>query len=218
MKTGTTINQYWDRISKVLILLVDAGLNWYFLRIVQKRLLEQHGLTKYAPLVSFNAKLMVLSVAMDAMLVGLMSLPNEVVYIQFHPVAYMVKLNIEMSMASLITRLAQGKNSDAHFNSLSYSTRNRNCHNQKYDPTERAVGLRSFTKSRAQATSDGEAEPGHGTGINRRFDVEVTVHHDEPSERHPSKGHGNHVVEFTELEDEMSLTYNPGPPRTTAYK
>jgi hypothetical protein len=35
-----------------------------------------------------------------------MSLPNPVVYIQFHPVTYMVKLNIEMSMASLIIRLA----------------------------------------------------------------------------------------------------------------
>jgi hypothetical protein len=36
-----------------------------------------------------------------------MSFPNPVVYIQFHPVTYMVKLNIEMSMASLIIRLAR---------------------------------------------------------------------------------------------------------------
>lgn len=41
------------------------------------------------------------------MLIGLMSLQNQVVYIQFHPVAYMVKLNIEMSMAGLITKLAR---------------------------------------------------------------------------------------------------------------
>lgn len=38
-----------------------------------------------------------------------MFLRNQVVYIQFHPVVYMVKLNIEMSMASLIVRLAKGK-------------------------------------------------------------------------------------------------------------
>lgn len=38
-----------------------------------------------------------------------MFLKNQVVYIQFHPVVYMVKLNIEMSMASLIVRLAQGR-------------------------------------------------------------------------------------------------------------
>lgn len=37
-----------------------------------------------------------------------MSLKNQVVYIQFHPVAYMVKLNIELSMAALITKLAKG--------------------------------------------------------------------------------------------------------------
>jgi hypothetical protein len=44
----------------------------------------------------------------QVMLIGLMSLPNQVVYVQFHPVAYMVKLNIEMSMATLISRLARG--------------------------------------------------------------------------------------------------------------
>ncbi|KAK2033989.1 hypothetical protein LX32DRAFT_679335 [Colletotrichum zoysiae] len=120
-QTFVTINRYWDRTSKILILLVDAGLNWYFLRVVKNRLLNQHGLMKYKPLVGFNAKLMVLSIAMDAMLIGLMSLPNQVVYIQFHPVAYMVKLNIEMSMASLITRLARDRDSGMEFSSLSYS-------------------------------------------------------------------------------------------------
>ncbi|KAF5125193.1 hypothetical protein E5D57_009880 [Metarhizium anisopliae] len=92
----------WDRISKILILLVDAGLNYYFLRTVKRRLIVQHSLTKYTPLVSFNAKLMVLSVCMD-----------------FHPVAYMVKLNIEMSMADLITRLARCENADTYLPSTS---------------------------------------------------------------------------------------------------
>jgi hypothetical protein len=55
---------------------------------------------------------MVVSIAMDALLIGLMFLKNQVVYIQFHPVVYIVKLNIEMSMASLVVRLAQGKQSD----------------------------------------------------------------------------------------------------------
>ena len=44
---------------------VDAGLNYFFLRTVKQRLVKYHGLTKYAPLVRFNARLMVLSVAMD---------------------------------------------------------------------------------------------------------------------------------------------------------
>jgi hypothetical protein len=41
------------------------------------------------------------------MLIGLMFLKNGLVYVQFHPVAYMVKLNIEMSMAALIAKLAR---------------------------------------------------------------------------------------------------------------
>jgi hypothetical protein len=35
-----------------------------------------------------------------------MFLKNPMVYTQFHPVAYTVKLNIEMTMASLIKRIA----------------------------------------------------------------------------------------------------------------
>lgn len=108
-KVFVNINNIWDKISKVLILIVDAGLNWYFLHVVKVRLVQQHNLIKYKPLISFNAKLMVLSVAMDALLIGLMFLKNGVVYIQFHPVVYMVKLNIEMSMASLVVRLARGR-------------------------------------------------------------------------------------------------------------
>lgn len=59
------INNIWDKISKVIIMLVDAGLNWYFLRTVQTRLVSQHGLVKYQPLVGFNAKLMIVSILMD---------------------------------------------------------------------------------------------------------------------------------------------------------
>lgn len=63
--TYVEINKYWDRISKVIICLIDAGLNYYFLRIVKQRLLDQYGLMKYAPLVKFNARLMIISVLMD---------------------------------------------------------------------------------------------------------------------------------------------------------
>lgn len=62
------INKYWDRTSKFLIMFVDAGLNYFFLRTVKQRLVKYHGLTKYAPLVRFNARLMVLSVSMDVCL------------------------------------------------------------------------------------------------------------------------------------------------------
>jgi hypothetical protein len=56
------------------------------------------------------------------MLICLMFLKNQVVYIQFHPVTYIVKLNIEMSMASLITKIAkdtvEDRNNELRYQSL----------------------------------------------------------------------------------------------------
>ncbi|KAL7814923.1 hypothetical protein V8C44DRAFT_324844, partial [Trichoderma aethiopicum] len=143
------INEIWDRISKILILIVDAGLNYYFLRTVKQRLVMQHGLHKYAPLVSFNAKLMVVSILMDAMLIGLMSLPNQTVYIQFHPVTYMVKLNIEMEMAELITKLAKGENADMKQPSTSgHRTQAHDDEEQERDQTPHQYRMQSIHRSK----------------------------------------------------------------------
>ncbi|XP_014562704.1 hypothetical protein COCVIDRAFT_83774 [Bipolaris victoriae FI3] len=98
-------NEYWDRIEKGLYLLVDAILNWFFLKTVKENLIK-NGLTKYNSLVRFNQKIVIVSLLMDVMIIGAMSIPNSFVYIQFHPLAYMVKLNIEMTMANLIKRIA----------------------------------------------------------------------------------------------------------------
>ena len=56
--------------------------------MVDARLVKQHGLRKYKPLIGYYTRLGILSICMDVMLLGLMALPNQVVYIQFHPVAY----------------------------------------------------------------------------------------------------------------------------------
>jgi hypothetical protein len=45
---------------------------------------------------------------MDVMIIVSMSVPNGFVYAMFHPLAYLVKLNIEMSMAHLIRMIALG--------------------------------------------------------------------------------------------------------------
>ncbi|KAI4952100.1 hypothetical protein J4E91_003562 [Alternaria rosae] len=99
------INEYWDRIEKGLYLLADAALNWYFLRTVKENLIN-NGLTKYNKLVRFNQQIVMVSLLMDVMIIAAMSIPNSFVYIQFHPLAYLVKLNIEMTMANLIKRIA----------------------------------------------------------------------------------------------------------------
>ncbi|KAJ4368409.1 hypothetical protein N0V83_006766 [Neocucurbitaria cava] len=99
------INEYWDRIEKGLYLAVDAYLNWYFLKTVKANLIN-NGLTKYNKLVRFNQQIVLVSLLMDVMIIAAMSIPNSFVYIQFHPLAYLVKLNIEMTMANLIKRIA----------------------------------------------------------------------------------------------------------------
>jgi hypothetical protein len=100
-------------------------LNWYFLKTVKENLIN-NGLTKYNKLVRFNQQIVMVSLLMDVMIIAAMSIPNSFVYvliplsahlarfpnpsfsryIQFHPLAYLVKLNIEMTMANLIKRIA----------------------------------------------------------------------------------------------------------------
>ncbi|CAF3532397.1 unnamed protein product [Fusarium graminearum] len=208
-ETFVKVNVVWDRMSKVIILLVDAGLNWYFLRTVKKRLVEQHNLKKYEPLVGFNAKLMVVSILMDGMLIGLMSLPNQVVFIQFHPVAYMVKLNIEMSMAKLITRLAKGENSDDYYPSLSHSGRGRSTNRLEDAPWTNGVNNVQLThRSKVVAGDSDDDLPGmprnhNGPGIHQRTEFQVTV---ENGSKHDHYKGGSDT-------DEMPLTSYTGHPK-----
>ncbi|KAL5461611.1 hypothetical protein PMIN06_002109 [Paraphaeosphaeria minitans] len=98
------INNIWDRVEKVLYLLLDGCLNWYFIRIVKQNLVG-NGLQKYSRLVRFNQRIIILSLMMDVMIIGAMSIPNGFLYAMFHPLAFLVKLNIEMTMANLIRRI-----------------------------------------------------------------------------------------------------------------
>ncbi|KAI3571478.1 hypothetical protein IWW34DRAFT_290334 [Fusarium oxysporum f. sp. albedinis] len=203
------INKYWDRASKIIILLVDAGLNWYFLHVVKKRLIEQHRLKKYEPLVSFNAKLMIVSILMDGMLIGLMWLPNQTVFIQFHPVTYMVKLNIEMSMAKLITRLARGENADDFYPSMSHSNHGPS-QNRTNDAWPQGNVMQLTHRSKVVAGESDDDLPGtasNGPGIHRRTDFKVTV---ETNPKH------NPFKEGSESGDELPLTSNTGHPKQVA--
>ncbi|KAH7169946.1 hypothetical protein EDB81DRAFT_150034 [Dactylonectria macrodidyma] len=215
------VNKYWDRMSKVLILLVDAGLNWYFLHTVKKRLIEQHQLKKYEPLVGFNAKLMIVSIGMDAMLIGLMSLPNQIVYIQFHPVAYMVKLNIEMSMAQLITRLARG-HADDDYPSMSNSNNHTGGHISSHNNTNNAPwaqgnAIQLTHRSKVVAGDSDEDLSntlnalGAGAGIHRKTEVEVKVEEDLKNYRKRKDSARNRGAH--EVDDEYPLTSDTGHPQ-----
>jgi len=64
----------------VIILLVDAALNAYFIKVVKKQLIKP-GLVKYSPLVTFNNWMILISLAMDCLIIGMLSLKNPLVYL-----------------------------------------------------------------------------------------------------------------------------------------
>ncbi|KAI1428175.1 hypothetical protein F5Y12DRAFT_733977 [Xylaria sp. FL1777] len=111
-ETYIRTNRWWDRIEKVIYMLTDGFLNIYFIRVVQRGLVR-NGLTKYRGLVHFNMFIIGFSLSMDLLIITMMSLPNTFVYMQFHPLAYIVKLNIELSMADLIRRIARDRESNS---------------------------------------------------------------------------------------------------------
>ncbi|KAH0290606.1 hypothetical protein M436DRAFT_41332 [Aureobasidium namibiae CBS 147.97] len=177
------INKYWDRASKILIMLVDAFLNAYFIYVVKARLVQQHGLRKYKPLVAYYTRLGVISVCMDLMLIGLMSLPNGIVFVQFHPVAYMVKLNIEISMADMIVKVARSNEQDMNFHSSSQGTPypgtpnpQKSHHTFSDDRDERHGVLKHVTNTAFAGHTRGDEDLREDIhGIKRQTEVQVYV-------------------------------------------
>ncbi|KAF4465515.1 hypothetical protein FALBO_7646 [Fusarium albosuccineum] len=114
------LNEIWDRCEKVIFALMDAALNFYFIYIVKQRLVA-NGLQKYTRLYQMNMMLCGISIALDILLICMMSLPNGFVYIQFHPLVYLLKLHIEMNMADLIGKVVRASNHETP----NYSSRSR---------------------------------------------------------------------------------------------
>ncbi|CAJ2503566.1 Uu.00g109600.m01.CDS01 [Anthostomella pinea] len=98
------INSIWDKIEKVLILVIDASLNCYFIYIVRTRMIAK-GLTKYKTIYKFNLTMIFFSISLDFIIIGLMVLPNHIMFMLFQNAAYMVKLQIEMTIADLVGKI-----------------------------------------------------------------------------------------------------------------
>ncbi|RKK13012.1 hypothetical protein BFJ66_g12268 [Fusarium oxysporum f. sp. cepae] len=105
-QTYIDINNIWDRIEKGLFAVIDLALNFYFVYLVRSSLIS-YGLTKYVVLYRFNLVMVVVSISMDILIIGSMSLRNTFLYVEFHPLAYLVKLHIELSMAELIAKIVK---------------------------------------------------------------------------------------------------------------
>ena len=63
------INEIWDRVEKILYLIVDASLNIYFILTVRRSRVRP-GLKKYQALVKFNLLIIGLSLSMDVLIIG----------------------------------------------------------------------------------------------------------------------------------------------------
>ncbi|KAK8085622.1 hypothetical protein PG997_006893 [Apiospora hydei] len=105
----THLNDIWDRTEKAVFAAIDAGLNAYFLWVVRTKLIA-NGLTKYWALFRYNIAMICVSISLDLILIGSMSLPSGLIYIQFHPLTYLIKLHIELNLAELIAKVVQATN------------------------------------------------------------------------------------------------------------
>lgn len=63
-ETFVHVNEIWDRIEKGLFLIIDAGLNLYFIYLVRTNLIA-NGLKKYYPLFKFNMFMVAVSMSLD---------------------------------------------------------------------------------------------------------------------------------------------------------
>jgi hypothetical protein len=99
-----------------------------------------------------------------------MSLKNQVVYIQFHPVAYMVKLNIELSMASLITKLARGTVEDRNNEFMVQSSTHNHSHTA---PRPTTIGMQSGVHTSAVGKPSPISKDFQGIRTLKEVDIRV---------------------------------------------
>ncbi|EEU42583.1 uncharacterized protein NECHADRAFT_47370 [Fusarium vanettenii 77-13-4] len=123
-KTYIYINDIWDRVEKGIFAAIDLALNLYFVYLVRSSLIS-YGLTKYVVLYRYNLVMVTISISMDMLIIASMSFEYTFLYVEFHPVAYLVKLHIELSMAELIAKIvkASGPDLSCHCNCHSHANR-----------------------------------------------------------------------------------------------
>ncbi|CAG9936427.1 unnamed protein product [Clonostachys rosea f. rosea IK726] len=196
--TWIHLNLIWDRCEKVIFALVDGVLNGYFIYLVRTRLI-QNGLTKYVPLFRLNLFLIFLSLSLDVVLVGTMSLKNSMVYLSFHPVCYLLKLQIELKMSELITKIVRSTGNHAASDDIYYRHTSTNGKKGKSAPTggkskSKVTGMRHGdsvyqgnpnTTNITQIEADDEDIELQNTGPGIVKTVETTVATFAASERDP---------------------------------
>ncbi|KAL2165614.1 hypothetical protein VTG60DRAFT_4252 [Thermothelomyces hinnuleus] len=108
-QTFIRINNIWDRIEKVIFAVIDMSLNVYFMRLVKSKLVAS-GLKQYDIVWKYNVFMVFISISLDILVIGLMSLPDDAVYVQVHPLTFLAKLNIEMNMVEMLGKVVKQSN------------------------------------------------------------------------------------------------------------
>ncbi|UPX10432.1 uncharacterized protein EKO05_0001093 [Ascochyta rabiei] len=173
------INNIWDRIEKVLYLCIDGLLNFYFIRVVRANLVK-NGLEKYNKLVLFNQHMIVISMLMDVTIIAAMWIPNGFVYAIFHPLAYLVKLNIEMSMADLIKRIATDRSRNSDLLIIPNSYNNRSSHDSNSNSNSLHPSRQTISILRSVFGRDQPSPSLAGSANNGIFMTEEFRMHSEP--------------------------------------
>ncbi|ATY62142.1 hypothetical protein A9K55_009138 [Cordyceps militaris] len=195
------LNDIFEKFEKSFFLVVDLGLNAFFLYLVRFRLIAG-GLPKYWALFKMNLVLIVVSTAMDAALLGMLSLSDPYVYValasrnmaignadspyryvQFAPLAYTIKLYIELVMTSLIAKVVSSEGAPGQVASISgypsFQPPLPMGHADKYGSTKSIFGDKSIFEgasfappaSKFDAQSVRSATLSYHTDIEGRYEV-----------------------------------------------
>lgn len=132
----------------------------------------------------------------------MMSLPNTVIYIQFHPLVYLIKLHIEMNVAELIAKIVKAKN---HLNEHASPRHNPNIPNSNNNSSRRGPRSISISKLRQLQSKEGAVEEHEFTDIL----TGKTITAESIFERGPDMecgGSGENHAEFHHVADEGATT------------
>src|SRR6266487_2423649 len=129
------------------------------------------------------------------MIIGLMSLKNQLVYIQFHPLTYIVKLNIEMTMASLITKLSRGVPKDATPDQVRFIsiTGSLDAHATSISQGGSQGDSKNSTSTGNDLVAIDFAERVQVKGIHTQTDIDITVEEYKPSDSNPDLQSDRHA-------------------------
>lgn len=85
------INRVWDRVEKCIFLVLELGLNGYFMWLIRSELIA-NGLRKYNALFKLNIGLVIFSVSLDVVIIGVMSLPNKLMWVNHNASVPLVRI------------------------------------------------------------------------------------------------------------------------------